>query len=267
MFGFIGCGNMAKAIIGGIINSGIVSSDEIIVSDPVSDNIDLLNKSYNIRGYSDNFQVASRADILFLCVKPNILFDVLHQINDCLKPDAVIISIAAGKKIEDIENCLQEKHCVVRIMPNTPALVGEGMSAIALNSAISSPEHSDKVSLIKQVFDSFGRSEIVSESLLDSVTAVSGSSPAYVFMFIEAMADAAVKAGMTRDKAYIFAAQAVLGSSKMVLKTGKHPGELKDMVCSPSGTTIEAVEVLEKGGFRGLVMQAMDACVKKSKNI
>lgn len=267
MFGFIGCGNMARAIIGGIINSGIVTCNDIIVSDPVFSNIDELKCVYNIVGSSDNIKTAASADILFLCVKPNILFSVLEQIKDSIKPNAIIVSIAAGKKISDIEKCIENKCCIVRVMPNTPALVGEGMSAIALNSVISTESYSEQVELIKKVFDSFGKSEIVPETTLDAVTALSGSSPAYVFMFIEAMADAAVKAGMPRDKAYTFAAQAVLGSAKMVLDTGKHPGELKDMVCSPAGTTIEAVEILEKGGFRGLVMQAMDACVKKSKNM
>ena len=152
---------------------------------------------------------------------------------------------------------------IVRVMPNTPALVGEGMSAVCTNSYVTA----DEKGAVLQILNSFGKAEIVSESIMDAVTAVSGSSPAYVYMFIEAMADAAVRGGMTRDLAYTFASQSVLGSAKMVLETGKHPGELKDMVCSPGGTTIDAVAVLEETGFRNSVMKAMDACIKKSKSM
>lgn len=267
ILGFIGCGNMGKAIVKGILGSGIVAGDSIVISDPVLKNIDELAEKYGVSGSQDNVKAAALADVLFLCVKPNMLESVIEQIKGAVKPDVIIVSIAAGKKISDIEKSFEKEICIVRVMPNTPALVGEGMSAIALNNVILDEKYSESVSLIKSIFNSFGKGEIVSEAVMDAVTAVSGSSPAYVFMFIEAMADAAVKAGMARDKAYIFAAQAVLGSAKMVLETGLHPAELKDMVCSPSGTTIDAVELLEKGGFRGLVMDAMNACVKKSRGM
>ncbi len=148
-------------------------------------------------------------------------------------------------------------------MPNTPALVGEGMSALCKNSNVTDEE----LNMIKALFESFGEAEIVSEYLMDTVTGISGSSPAYVFMFIEAMADAAVLAGMPRQQAYKFASQAVMGSAKMVLETGKHPGELKDMVCSPAGTTIEAVKVLEEEGFRAAVIKSIVACIDKSKDM
>ncbi len=152
---------------------------------------------------------------------------------------------------------------IVRVMPNTPALVGEGMAAICPNDLVSKEETEEVIS----IFESFGKAEIVEEKLMDSVTAVSGSSPAYVYMFIEAMADAAVLEGMPRDKAYKFAAQAVLGSAKMVLETGMHPGALKDMVCSPGGTTIKAVATLEKHGFRNAIIEAMRDCAIKSKEM
>jgi pyrroline-5-carboxylate reductase len=148
-------------------------------------------------------------------------------------------------------------------MPNTPALVGEGMAALSPNANVTE----DEAKNILNIFQSFGKAEIVPEYLMDTVTAVSGSSPAYVFMFIEAMADAAVMGGMPRNQAYTFAAQSVLGSAKMVLETGKHPGELKDMVCSPAGTTIDAVGVLEEEGFRSGVIKAMTACIEKSKKL
>jgi len=150
---------------------------------------------------------------------------------------------------------------IIRTMPNTPAMVCEGMTAVCPNPLVSKQE----LEYICKLLSSFGKAEVVAEYMMDAVVAVSGSSPAYVFMFIEAMADAAVKEGLPRDKAYKFAAQAVYGSAKMVLETGKHPAVLKDMVCSPAGTTIDAVEVLERNGFRSSVMQAMDACAKKAK--
>lgn len=148
-------------------------------------------------------------------------------------------------------------------MPNTPALVNEGMSALCPNKNIEDEE----LKIVKDIFDSFGKSEVVGEYLIDAVIGVSGSSPAYVFMFIEAMADAAVMAGMPRKQAYNFAAQSVLGSAKMVLESGKHPGELKDMVCSPAGTTIDAVKVLENEGMRSAVINAVCACVEKSREM
>ena len=148
-------------------------------------------------------------------------------------------------------------------MPNTPALVGEGMAALTINENVSKEE----ADIVLNVFNSFGKGEIVPENLMDAVTAVSGSSPAYVFMMIEAMADAAVIGGMPRSQAYTFAAQAVMGSARMVLETGKHPGELKDMVCSPAGTTIDAVASLEKNGFRSSMIEAMVSCMNKSKEL
>lgn len=174
-----------------------------------------------------------------------------------------MVSIAAGKSIDALSNAFGKEVKLIRIMPNTPALVGEGMSAISANEKVTEAEKEKVI----EIFNSFGKCEEVSESLMDTVTAVSGSSPAYVFMFIEAMADAAVVGGMPRDKAYIFAAQAVLGSAKMVLDTKKHPGVLKDMVCSPAGTTIEAVSVLEEKGMRDAVISAMKVCMEKSKEM
>ena len=165
--------------------------------------------------------------------------------------------------LETLEFALKDGQKVVRVMPNTPALVNAGMSSITPNKQVSE----DESALIVEIFSSFGRAEIVPEYLIHSVVGVSGSAPAYVFMFIEAMADAAVLGGMPRAQAYQFAAQAVMGSAKMVLETGKHPGELKDMVCSPGGTTIEAVKVLEQKGLRAAVMDAMQSCMAKSEEM
>lgn len=263
MIGFIGAGNMGRAIIGGIIKSKIAMPREIIASDKNADALENLKETFDIQIIQDNIKVAECCDIIFLSVKPQFLYTVIDEIKKNVKKDAVIVSIAAGQSIEKIELAFAKKIKLVRVMPNTPALVGESMSALTPNQNITKE---DFIPVMK-IFESMGKAELVSEHLMDAVTAVSGSSPAYVFMLIEAMADAAVNAGMTRSSAYNFAAQSVLGAAKMVLETGLHPGELKDMVCSPGGTTIEAVKVLEEKGFRASIMDAMDACVKKSQSM
>ncbi|MCR5785992.1 MAG: pyrroline-5-carboxylate reductase [Eubacterium sp.] len=261
--GFIGCGNMGSAIIGGIINAKIADGEHIIAYAPTNTHLDVLKEKYGINSRPNNWDVAREADILFLAVKPNKLSEVIPDISGSLKKGAVVVSIVAGTTMSAIEKLFCRELKLVRSMPNTPALVGEAMSAICGNSHMEDEELED----IKKIFESFGKCEIVPESLMDAVTGVSGSSPAYVYMFIEAMADAAVADGMPRNQAYKFAAQAVYGSAKMVLETGLHPGVLKDNVCSPGGTTIEAVAELEKGGLRSTVISAQRACVKKSKNM
>ncbi len=259
--GFIGGGNMATAILGGLVSKGYNPS-EIFVSDKNTDLLDSLKAKYNVNVCDSNVCVAERAEILFVCVKPNIVPVVLKEIKNSISGETTVVSIAAGTSIEKLESYLTTKNKIVRVMPNTPAFVGEGMSAVCANAC-----GEDSLETVCSMLECIGKCEIVSEKLMDTVTAVSGSSPAYVFMLIEAMADGAVQGGMTRDIAYKFAAQAVLGSAKMVLETGKHPGELKDMVCSPGGTTIEAVAVLEKNGFRNSIINAMEACRKKSEQM
>ena len=262
--GFIGAGNMGSAIIGGIIKKGLFKPDEILVYDKNESATAALNKDFNIKTGLKITDV-TKSDILFLCVKPNVLYSVIDEIKDSVSNDTVIVSIAAGQTIEKIEKAFAKEILLVRVMPNTPALVAEGMSAIAPNKNMESNKNA--LSQIIDIFNAVGKAETVPERLIDAVTGISGSSPAYVFMFIEALADAGVKAGMSRSQAYTFCAQSVLGSAKMVLELEKHPAELKDMVCSPAGTTIEAVKVLEENGFRGAVMNAVDACVKKSQSM
>ncbi|MCF2641604.1 MAG: pyrroline-5-carboxylate reductase [Lachnospiraceae bacterium] len=259
--GFIGCGNMGSAMIGGIVGSGLIPADKVIASARSKDTLDNMKETYKIDVTKDNTKVAEKADILFLAVKPNMYEDVISQIRDCVKKEALIVSIAAGQTIAGIESLFAHPIKLVRAMPNTPAMVLESMSALTPNANVS-PEELKKVITI---FNSFGKCEVVSEKLMDAVTGVSGSSPAYVYMFIEAMADAAVFDGMPRAQAYKFAAQSVLGAAKMVLETGKHPGELKDAVCSPGGTTIEAVAKLEELNLRGTVIAAQHTCTEKSK--
>ena len=262
--GFIGAGNMGGAIIGGIIGNRIVEPVDIIVTDVYKTKVNEISEKYNIKQGLSNEIVAAAADMLFLCVKPNVLYSVIDEIKDAVKPDTIVVSIVAGQAIAKLEEAFGRDNLkLVRVMPNTPSLVGEGMAAIVPNANADE----DDTEKVLEIFNSFGKAEVVAEQLMDAVTAVSGSSPAYVFMFIEAMADAAVQGGMPRQQAYTFAAQAVLGSAKMVLETGRHPGELKDMVCSPAGTTIDAVAVLEEEGMRAAVMKAMKACIDKSKSL
>lgn len=261
--GFIGNGNMGGAIIGGIIAKSIEAPQNIVVSDINSEGLQKTSEKYGVKTSTDNKETAKNSDILFLSVKPNVVYKVIDEIKDYIKPETIIVSIVAGQSIEKLENAFGKAIKLVRVMPNTPALVGEGMSGVTVNSNVSEAE----AQRVLSIFNSIGKAEIVPEKLMDAVTAVSGSAPAYVFMFIEAMADAAVMGGMPRSQAYTFAAQAVLGSAKMVMETGKHPGELKDMVCSPSGTTIEAVAVLEKEGMRNAVIKAMKACMDKSSSM
>lgn len=261
--GFIGAGNMAQAIIGGIISKGIVNKEEIIASAATNKTITKVTEEYGIKTTLDNKE-AAQADMLFLSVKPVYYKQVIDEIKDvAVKESQIIITIAAGKSLEWTGNAFGGRRKIIRTMPNTPALVGEGITAVCPNSNVTDEELKSAMEL----FRAFGRAEVVKESMMDAVVAVSGSSPAYVFMFIEAMADAAVAEGMPRAQAHQFAAQSVLGSAKMVLETGKHPGELKDMVCSPAGTTIEAVRVLEKTGFRSSIMECMKECADKSRNM
>lgn len=261
--GFIGLGNMATAIIGGILKKGLVEAQDICGADKASVMCEKAKESFAMEICADNPAVAAKADVLFLAVKPIFLPEVLEEISGSLREGTVIISIVAGKTIAFMEEYLGNNKKIVRCMPNTPALVGEGCTGVCTNENVTKEELAKALELL----GSFGIAKQVPERLMDTVVGVSGSSPAYVFMFIEAMADAAVLAGMPRQQAYEFAAQSVLGSAKMVLETGMHPAQLKDMVCSPGGTTIEAVKVLEEMGFRAAVMDAMEACIEKSKNL
>lgn len=261
--GFIGAGNMSSAMIGGVVNSGLISGENVTVSDLYQPSLDKAKDSFGVNTTQDSAEVVKNSDIVILAVKPNVYPAVLNQIKEFVDGEKIIVSIAAGKTIESIESILGSDKKVIRVMPNTPALVGEGMAALCKNANITDEE----LEVVKQIFESFGKAEVVGEYLIDAVIGASGSAPAYVFMFIEAIADAAVIGGMPRPQAYKFAAQAVMGSAKMVLETGKHPGELKDMVCSPAGTTIEAVRVLEEEGFRAAVIKSVVACMDKSKEM
>lgn len=258
--GFIGVGNMARAMIGGIIAKGDYAPTDIHVSKPHPEELKDYAEETGVVVEATNGDVAKKSDILFMAIKPNIYPDVFAEIKNDVDFDTVVVTIAAGQSIALTQKRFGRPIKLVRMMPNTPALVGEGMSAFTPNKNLDD----DDIATVKAVLESFGKAEQVPENLMDAVTAVSGSSPAFVFMFIEAMADGAVAAGMPRAKAYTFAAQTVLGSAKMVLETGKHPGELKDMVTSPGGTTIDGVLALEGDGFRAAVADAVMTAAEKS---
>ena len=255
--GFIGTGNMAGAIMGGIIRNGVLKPEEIIGSDILEAGREKVHSLYGICVTDDNRE-AAKAEIVVLSVKPQYYEQTIAQIRDEITDEQVIVTLAPGKTLEWLQGQFGKDVKIVRTMPNTPA-----MTAACANALVTKEELEKVLTILR----SFGEVEVVSEHLIDAVVSASGSSPAYVFMMIEAMADAAVADGMPRPQAYKFAAQAVMGSDKMVLETGKHPGELKDMVCSPAGTTIEAVQVLEERGFRSAIIEAMRVCAEKSRNM
>lgn len=261
--GFIGLGNMASAMITGMLEKKIARPEDIIGSDKFPKAGETAREKFGIEVVSDNKKVASESDILILAVKPQMLSEAAAELSGSIKENTLVISIIAGRTLLQLSEVLGKQVKLVRCMPNTPAMVGAGCSGVCRNELVTKEE----METCLEILTSFGIAEEVPEGLMDAVVGVSGSSPAYVFMFIEAMADGAVKAGMPRAQAYRFAAQAVMGSAKLMLETGRHPGELKDMVCSPAGTTIEAVQVLEEMGFRSAVMDAVEACVERSKNM
>ncbi|MDD2484203.1 MAG: pyrroline-5-carboxylate reductase [Eubacteriales bacterium] len=271
--GFIGTGNMGTALMKGYISAKPGSESLIYAYDTDGEKTKALAAELGINACSEALEVANESDYLLLAVKPNVIGAAIQDIGPTVDWNKkVIISIAAGVSLEYIETELRDlgktadfknppRYKVIRVMPNTPALVGKGMSALSRNSHVPDQEFQE----VMELFSAIGKAEEVDEKLMDAVVGVSGSSPAYVYLFIEALADGAVLQGMDRKKAYTFAAQSVLGAAEMVLTTGLHPGELKDMVCSPGGTTIEAVETLEALGFRSAVSAAVRAASEKSK--
>lgn len=261
--GIIGCGNMGRAMLSALLKSSDISNDDIIVSTKSENSSEKIRNDFKVKTTLVNSEVAEKSNILFLAVKPHFFKEVIEEIKDKINNDTIIISIAAGITISQIEEWFGKDIKLVRSMPNTPALVGEGMSAICPNKNITS----DELNYVGKLYNSFGKYEILEEKDFHAFIALCGSSPAYVFMFIEAMADAGVKLGIPRAKAYKLVEQSVLGSAKLALETGKHPGVLKDEVCSPSGTTIDAVIDLERNGLRSTVISAVEKCAEKSKNM
>lgn len=261
--GFIGCGNMAGAMISGILRKNLVPAENLMASAKSEETVRRAADQFSIAATRDNTRVADFSDVLVLAVKPVYMEEVIREIAEHITGNTIVVTLAPGKTLSWLGQTFGKEVKLVRTMPNTPALVGEGMTALSPNERVTE----DDLAVVEEIFQSFGRYAVVPEPMIDVVTGVSGSSPAYAFLFIEALADAAVHEGMPRGQAYTFAAQTLLGSAKMVLETGKHPGALKDMVCSPGGTTIEAVRVLEEKGFRSAVMDATIACIRKARDL
>jgi len=261
--GFLGAGKMATALAKGFVRAKLAGPDQIIASDLLETARAAFGKEVGAKTTAWNPEVAKFARVLVLAVKPDQTAAVLTEIREHFTPKHLLISIAAGVPIAKLEAALGANARIVRVMPNTPALVGACASAFTLGKA-ALPEDAD---LAQKLFSAVGVAFQVKESLLDAVTGLSGSGPAYVYQFIEALSDGGVAAGLPRDVATKLAAQTVLGAAKMVLETGLHPGALKDMVTSPGGTTIEGLHELEKGKLRGVVMNAVRAATEKSKKL
>jgi len=260
---FLGGGNMAEALIKGVILSGTAKPEKILVADISADRLEHLRKNFSISIQRTNNEAAREAEIIVLSVKPQVIDKVLAEIAPVVDAKKLIVSIAAGVSLARIENALKKGSRVVRAMPNAPALVLAGAAALSAGNNATSED----VSLAKGIFDSVGRSVVMDEKLLDAVTGLSGSGPAYVFMIIDALSDAGVKEGLPRQLALELAAQTVYGSAKMVLETKEHPAKLRDMVTSPGGTTIEGLHALEKGKLRATMMNAVEAATARSREL
>jgi len=259
---FIGGGNMAEAIIRGLLAAGIAAK-LIGVAEPVAPRRALLAEKYGIAADGDNSAVAKDAGVVVLAIKPQVAAAVLAQLQETIGKDTLVISIMAGVSCAAIETPLKPGVRVVRVMPNTPALVMEGASALCSGSHAGE----DDLALTETLFAQVGTTCRVEEKLIDAVTGLSGSGPAYVLAFIEALADGGVKNGLSRDASLKLAAQTLLGTARLFLETGEHPASLRDKVTSPGGTTIAGLYALEKGCFRGTVISAVDAAVARSKEL
>jgi len=260
---FLGGGNMAEALIKGLIIAGTANADQIMVTDVSADRLTHLKKTYGISSAKSNAEAAHEGGVIILSVKPQVIEKVLTEISLVVNDKKLVISIAAGVGLAKIEKSLHETSHVVRVMPNTPALVLAGAAALSAGKNASN----DDLALAQSIFNSVGRVVVVDEKLMDAVTGLSGSGPAYVFMIIDALSDAGVKTGLPRPLALELAAQTVYGSAKMVLETKEHPGKLRDMVTSPGGTTIEGLHALEKGKLRATLMNAVEAATERSKEL
>lgn len=259
--GIIGIGNMGGAILKGLAESQFMNGENINVFE--INKMAIKKIKYNINVFSNEIELVRNSDIIILAIKPNLMSQVLEKIKIVLDDSKIVLSIAAGISINYIEKIIGKDKKIVRTMPNTPAQVLEAMTAVSFNDRI---DENDKY-LITRILECFGKSVEIEEKLMHVYTGISGSLPAYVYMFVEALADGAVLEGMPRAKAYEIISQTILGSAKIVLDTKKHPGQLKDEVTSPGGTTIEAIRVLENGKFRGTVIEAVKACTDKSKKM
>jgi len=260
---FIGGGNMTEALVSGLLKTGQVTPTQIIATDIRPERLDYLARSFSIHVSSDNIRAVAGAHITVLSVEPQILDDLLQALAPSLDPDALILSVAAGYPLSRLGRALARRARLARAMPNTPSIVGRGATALALSPDLSPQD----VARATALFESVGSVTVIEERLMDAVTGLSGSGPAYVFLIIEALADGGVKSGLPRPVAATLAAQTVLGAATMVLETGLHPAELKNRVASPGGTTIAGLHALEQGGLRAALMSAVEAAAERSAEL
>jgi pyrroline-5-carboxylate reductase len=262
-WGFIGAGKMASALIRGMLRAGVTTRDRVSASDPVAAIRDDLAREAGIEGTPSNLAVVGRSDVVVLAVKPQSMGQVLGELAPAITHDHLVVSIAAGVSIATMGAALGAGRRIVRVMPNTPALLGEGASAFAMGPCATAGD----AAVVQAFLESVGRAVRVPEAQLDAVTGLSGSGPAFVYLIIEALSDGGVRAGLPRDVATMLAAQTVLGGARMVLETKLHPGALKDQVTSPGGTTIAGLHALERAGVRGALIDAVQAASNRSAEL
>jgi pyrroline-5-carboxylate reductase len=260
----IGTGNMGEALLSGLISSGSSNPKNIICTDIRENRLKSIQEKYGVHTTTDNIKAVEASEIIIYAVKPQIIASVLRETSSCLDMSKLIISIAAGVPLAAIESCLNKKLRLIRVMPNIAAFVKESASVIAAGG--NATEEDIKLSLA--IFDSMGRSIFLKENILmDAITGLSGSGPAYIFLIVDAMADAGVKVGLSREDALFLSSQTVLGAAKLLIETKEHPGRLKDMVTSPGGTAIAGIHTLEKGGLRTTLINAVEVATKRSKEL
>jgi len=260
MVGLVGTGNMGEALIKGLLHGHLCKPEQIFCSDTRPERLKAIRETYGVKGTSHNIEVVKHSDIFILAVKPQIMKQVVSEVAKHLDLSKLIISIAAGVSLDAIESCAKRELKLIRVMPNICVSVREGVSAIAGGKHILKED----LMIAKTIFDSVGKSLFIEENLLDAVTGLSGSGPAYIFLIIDALADAGVKVGLSRSDSLILASQTVLGAAKMLIETGEHPGKLKDMVTSPGGTAIAGLHTLEGGGIRTTLMNAVEVATQRS---
>lgn len=260
----IGTGNMGEALLSGLISSGSSDPKNIICTDVRENRLKSIQEKYGVHTTTDNIKAVEASEIIIYAVKPQIIASVLRETAACLDMSKLIISIAAGVPLAAIESCLNKKLRLIRVMPNIAAFVKESASVIAAGG--NATEEDIKLSLA--IFDSMGKSIFLKENILmDAITGLSGSGPAYIFLIVDAMADAGVKVGLSREDALFLSSQTVLGAAKLLIETKEHPGRLKDMVTSPGGTAIAGIHSLEKGGLRTTLINAVEVATKRSKEL
>lgn len=261
--GFLGAGNMSGALIKGLLHAKVLPPERILASDVKSERLEQLHKTHGIRTTTDNHALLRECDVVVLAVKPQAIDKVLAEVGGDVRPDQLLVSVAAGVPIDALEARLPAGSRVVRSMPNTPATVQAGATAISGGAHA----REDDLRVARELFEAVGRVVVLDESLLDAVTGLSGSGPAYVMLIIEALADGGVKVGLHRDTALLLAAQTVFGSALLLLETGEHPGRLKDMVTSPGGTAIAGIHTLESGALRKTLIDAVETATKRAAEL